>query len=107
MGYIEYSIFLSFIHLRFTFASLSNISLSIYFILRFSPLPVFLEVDNALSIIRDAERRDKLCSVVPAYPIAALKKKSELAFIVGPPDDESEQVFKDYVSAQSVSTYPR
>lgn len=64
------------------------------------------DVENALSIVKDPKRRQELCNSVPKMKIVPLKKKLELVIITGPPANESEQSYRDIVSAKSISTYP-
>lgn len=64
------------------------------------------DIENALSIIKDPKKRQELCSVIPKLKAVPLRKKTEVIVIRGPPDDESEQAYRDFVSAKSVSTYP-
>lgn len=65
------------------------------------------DYDNALSIMKDPKRREEITSSVPVLKVAPLKKKIELANIRGPPSDESEQKYEDFISAKSISTYPK
>ena len=79
-------------------------------------------MEGALSIIKDPERREKICSVVPKLKLAPLRQKTtitgnmnyhnyflifSLKVVRGPPMDESPQFYGDYVYARSISTYPR
>jgi hypothetical protein len=65
------------------------------------------DVESALSIMKDPERRSKICSVVPKVKLAPLRTKTEIAVIRGPPSDESGQAYGDDAFARTVSTYPR
>jgi hypothetical protein len=54
-------------------------------------------IDAALSIVKDSERRNSLCNVVPKVKVAPLKNKLEVTFVRGPPTNEEAQQYGDYV----------
>src|SRR5687767_9191519 len=66
-----------------------------------------LGVENALSIIKDPARRQMICDRVPKIRVIPMNTMTPMVTIEGPPDDHSEQKYKDVIAARTVSTYPR
>jgi len=59
------------------------------------------------SIVNNPERREPLIKSIGKYKVANCTSASSIIAFVGPPDEGGEQSYNGYVSARSISNYPR
>lgn len=66
----------------------------------------FLDLEDAVSIVKDAEKRRMLIDSVPHYKFLPCSDEKVIISIFGPDEQGSLQDYEDWVAAQSVTTYP-
>lgn len=64
------------------------------------------DLEDAVSIVKDTEKRKILIDSVPNYKFLPCANDNEIISINGPDEQNSLQTHEDWLAAQSITTYP-